>query len=133
MSAASREDNGIVNVGSSHPFDETFVRLESTAKSKGLTIFAIFDFSGDAERSGLKMPRTKMLVFGSPKAGTPLMLAAPSLAIDLPLKILVAEDAGGKATLSYNSLAYLKERHKIPEDLLKNIAGIESIAAAVAR
>ena len=131
MNATTREDNGVVNVMSSHSFDETFTRLESAAKSKGLTLFATIDFSGDAERAGFEMPRTKMLVFGSPTAGTPLMLAAPSLAIDLPLKVLVAEDAGGKTVLSYNSPAYLKERHKIPDELLKNIVGVEAIVAAV--
>jgi uncharacterized protein (DUF302 family) len=132
MSDTTEDDNGIINVRSSHSFDETFGRLESAARSKGLTIFATIDFDGDAERAGLKMRRTKMLIFGSPKSGTPLMLAAPSLAIDLPLKILVSEDAEGKTVLSYNSPAYLKERHKIPKELLKNIAGVESIAASVA-
>jgi uncharacterized protein (DUF302 family) len=132
MSNTTEDDNGIINVRSSHSFDETFARLESAARSKGLTIFATIDFTRDAERAGLKMRRTRMLMFGSPKSGTPLMMAAPSLAIDLPLKILVAEDAEGKTVLSYNSPAYLKERHKIPEELLKNIAGVESIAASVA-
>ena len=75
------------------------------------------------------MPPTKLLIFGSPKAGTPLMLAAPSIAIDLPLKILVREDSQGKVWISYNSSEYLKNRHSLPQDLLQNIAVVEALAA----
>jgi uncharacterized protein (DUF302 family) len=101
-------------------------------QAKGVTIFAIVDHSGEAEKVGLKMPPTKLVIFGSPKAGTPLMLAAPSSAIDLPLKILVWEDGEGKIWVSYNSPAYLGERHGLPEELLRNIAVVETLAAAVA-
>jgi uncharacterized protein (DUF302 family) len=76
----------------------------------------------------MKMPPTKLFIFGSPKAGTPLMLAAPSIAIDLPLKILVWQDPEGKAWVSYNSPAYLQQRHSVPQELLQNIAAVETLA-----
>jgi uncharacterized protein (DUF302 family) len=76
----------------------------------------------------MKMPPTTLLIFGSPRAGTPLMLAAPSVAIDLPLKILVWEDSGGKVWISYNSATYLQERHGLPQELLQNIAVVETLA-----
>jgi uncharacterized protein (DUF302 family) len=120
-------ENGLVQVASEYSFADTASRLESVITSRGLTIFAKIDFSGDAERVGLKMNPTLLLIFGNPKAGTPLMLASPTLAIDFPLKVLVSEDAIGKVWVSYNSLDYLKSRHNIPENLLKNIAGIEPI------
>ena len=124
-------ERGIVQVASGSSFEETFKRLESTVSSRGLTIFARIDFSGDAGRAGLKMNPTRMLIFGSPKAGTLLMVASPTLAIDLPLKVLVSQDNSGKVFLSYNSPEYLKERHNIPEELLKNISGIESIVESL--
>jgi uncharacterized protein (DUF302 family) len=102
-------------------------RLESTLDARGIKIFARIDFSGDAERAGLKMNPTGLLIFGNPKAGTPLMIAAPTLALDLPLKVLVSEDGDGKVMVSYNSPAYLRDRHGIPEELLKNITVISSI------
>jgi uncharacterized protein (DUF302 family) len=89
----------------------------------------VVDHSGEAEKAGLKMPSTKLLIFGSPKAGTPLMLASPSVAIDLPLKILVSEDEQGKAWVSYNSPEYLGQRHGLPAELLQNIAVVETLAA----
>lgn len=124
-------ESGIVQVASESSFEETFKRLESTVASKGLTIFARIDFSGDAGRVGLSMNPSRMLIFGSPKAGTPLMVASPSLALDLPLKVLVSQDNSGKVLLSYNSPEYLKERHNIPEDLLKNISGITAIVDSI--
>ncbi len=117
-------NNGIVHLGSPYSVPETLLRLESAVKSKGLAIFCRVDHSGEAEKAGLKMNPTQLLIFGSPQAGTPLMVASPTLAIDLPLKALVWEDAGGKVWVSYNSPEYLKERHNIPEELVKNIAGI---------
>jgi uncharacterized protein (DUF302 family) len=126
-------ENGIVRIASAHSFDETFDRLESAVKSRGLLVFATIDFDGDAERAGLKMKPTRLLIFGNPKAGTPLMEAAPSVALDFPLKILVSEDSSGMAWVSYNSPEYLRIRHDIPEDLLKNISGIEPIASSAAR
>jgi uncharacterized protein (DUF302 family) len=112
---------------------ETLARLETIVQKKGLTIQARVDHSGDAAKAGLQMRPTKLLVFGNPKAGTPLMIASPSLAIDLPLKALVWEDDEGKVWLSYNSPNYLKERHAIPDNLLQNIAGIGPICAEAVR
>src|ERR1700740_2183306 len=115
-------DNGIVDIPSNHSVDQTVEKLKSILAAKDVTLFVLVDHSGEAEKAGLKMRPTKLLIFGSPKAGTPLMLAAPSIAIDLPLKILVAEDVQGQAWVSYNSTEYLKERHNLPQDLLANIA-----------
>jgi uncharacterized protein (DUF302 family) len=112
--------------------DETVEKLKGILQAKGVTIFAIVDHSGEAEKLGLKMRPTKVVIFGSPKAGTPVMLAAPSVAIDLPLKILIWEDREGKVWVSYNSLTYLQERHGLPKELLQNIAVVETLPAAVA-
>jgi len=116
-------DNGIVHLRSPHSVPETLRRLESLLQAKGVNIFAHVDHSGEAEKAGLKMRPTQLLIFGSPKAGTPLMVASPTLAIDLPLKALAWEDADGAVWLSYNSPEYLQQRHKIPADLMGNIAG----------
>ncbi len=126
------KEEGIVTVLSNHSVDETVEKLKGTLQSKGITLFALVDHSGEAAKVGMKMPNTKLLIFGSPKGGTPLMLAAPSVAIDLPLKILVAEDAQGKVWTSYNSPDYLKERHGFPPDLLPNIAVVGTLAAKAA-
>ena len=126
---ASVPNRGIVARPSRHSVEQTVERLKGILQSKGITLFAVNDHSGEAEKVGMKMRPTKLLVFGSPKAGTPLMLAAPSVAIDLPLKILVWEDGEGKAWLSYNSPAYLGERHDLPRELLANIAVVESLVA----
>jgi uncharacterized protein (DUF302 family) len=107
-------------------------KLKQIVQSKGLTLFALVDHSGEAEKIGMKMRPTRLLIFGSPRAGTPLMLAAPSVAIDLPLKILVWADAQGKVWVSYNSPAYLQERHGFPPDLIQNIAAVEALASAAA-
>jgi uncharacterized protein (DUF302 family) len=116
-------DNGLVKVASRYSVEETVKRLEAAFVDKGLRVFAEIDHSGEAERVGLKMRPTKVLIFGSPKSGTPLMVAAPSLAIDLPLKALVAEDAEGNVCVTYNDPEYLKERHGVPEELIKNLVG----------
>ncbi len=122
-------DSGIIDMPSNHSVDQTVERLKGILAAKGVTLFALIDHSGEAEKAGLKMRPTKLLIFGSPNAGTPLMLAAPSIAIDLPLKILVWEDSGGKVWVSYNSPAYLQERHGLPLELLQNIAVVETLAA----
>jgi len=124
--------NGIIAKSSNHSVEQTVEKLKNILQAKGVTLFAVVDHSGEAEKVGMKMPPTKLLIFGSPKAGTPLMLAAPSIAIDLPLKILVAEDAQGKVWISYNSPAYLQERHSLPPELLANIAVVEALAAKAA-
>jgi uncharacterized protein (DUF302 family) len=128
----SQVNNGIVDKLSHHSVDETAERLKMILQSKGITLFATVDHSGEAEKIGMKMHPTKLLIFGSPKAGTPLMQASPSIAIDLPLKILVREDAQGKTWVSYNSPSYLQERHGIPPELTPNIAMIETLAAKAA-
>jgi len=119
---------GIIDKPSNHSVEETVERLKNILQAKGVTLFALIDHSGEAEKIGMKMPPTKLLVFGSPKAGTPLMLAAPSIALDLPLKILVWEDLQAKVWISYNSPVYLQQRHGLPQDLLQNIAVVETLA-----
>ena len=115
--------NGIVDIPSNHSVEETVERLKAILEAKGVALFALVDHSGEAEKAGMKMRPTKLLIFGSPKAGTPIMLAAPSIAIDLPLKILIWED------ISYNSAEYLRERHDVPNELLQSIAVVETFAA----
>jgi uncharacterized protein (DUF302 family) len=124
--------NGIVNIPGNHSVDQTVERFKGILEEKSLKLFALVDHSGEAERTGMKMPPSKLLIFGSPKAGTPVMLAAPSIAIDLPLKVLVWEDSHGKVWLSYNSPAHLRERHTVPADLLQNIAAVEPLVAEAA-
>ncbi len=121
--------NGIVEIASNHSVDQTVEKLKAILEAKGVNLFALVDHSGEAEKVGMMMPPTRLLIFGSPKAGTPLMLAAPSIAIDLPLKILVSEDNHGKVWISYNSSEYLQERHNLPKDLLQNIAVVATLAA----
>ncbi len=116
--------NGMVHLNSPYSVAETITRLEALLKAQGLTEFCRIDHSGEAEKVGFTMPATQVIIFGSPKGGTPLMIASPTLAIDLPLKALIWEDAGGQVRVSYNSPEYLKQRHNIPDDLLKNIAGL---------
>ena len=122
-------DTGMIDTPSNHSVDETVEKLKGLLQARGVTLFALVDHSVEAEKVGINMPPTKLLIFGSPKAGTPVMLAAPSSAIDLPLKILIWEDAQGKVRASYNSPDYLQERHGIPQELLQNIAVVETLAA----
>ena len=119
--------NGMDHLRSNYSVAETVSRLESVLRAHGLTIFGRVDHSGEAEKVGLKMRPTQLLIFGNPKGGTPLMVAAPTLAIDLPLKALAWEDGGGAAWLSYNSSEYLMTRHEVPGDLIANIAGAEGL------
>jgi uncharacterized protein (DUF302 family) len=125
-------NNGIIHKPSNHSVDETLRKLQDFLEAKGIAIFALVDHSGEAKKVGMQMPNTKLLIFGNPKGGTPLMLAAPSIAIDLPLKILIWEDNQGKAWVSYNSPEYLAERHGLPHNLVQNIAFVETLAASVA-
>jgi uncharacterized protein (DUF302 family) len=129
---AQAEDNGIISKPSNHSVDETVEKAKEILQSKGVTLFALIDHSGEADKAGLKMAPTKLLIFGSPKAGTPLMLASPSIAIDLPLKLLVWEDGKGRVWVSYNSPDYLLKRHNLPPDLLKNMAVVGALAAKAA-
>jgi uncharacterized protein (DUF302 family) len=130
---ASNVENGIVTIAGHHPVDEIVTKLEQILKAKGVKLFALVDHSGEADKAGMHMPPTKLLIFGNPKAGTPLMLATPGIAIDLPLKILVWEDSGGKVWISYNSAAYLQARHNLPADLLPNIAVVDTLAKSAAQ
>jgi uncharacterized protein (DUF302 family) len=126
----SRSDNGVIHLPSSYSVANTLQRLEAVITAKGLTIFARIDHSGEAAKVGLEMQPTELLIFGSAKSGTPLMIASPSLALDLPLKALVWQDMEGAVWLSYNSPEYLQQRHDVPEALIQNIAGIRSICEA---
>jgi len=123
-------DNGIITLPIQHSVDQTVEKLQALLRAKGVMLFALVDHSWEAAKVGMKLPPTKLVIFGNPKAGTPLMLAAPSVAIDLPLKILVWEDGQGKVWLSYNSPAYLQQRHGVPEALLPTIAVVEALARA---
>ena len=121
-------DKGILSKPSAHSVDDTIKKLKEMLQAKGVALFALVDHSGEAEKVGMKMPPTKLLIFGNPKAGTPVMQAAPSAAIDLPLKILVAEDEQGRVWISYNSPEYLQARHGFSQELLKNISIVEALA-----
>lgn len=125
------DKEGVIQVTTNHSFAETFELLESKVVSLGLIVFARIDFQKDAEKAELNMKPTRLLIFGNPKAGTPLIIASPTIAIDFPLKVLVSEDEQGKVWLTYNSPQYLKDRHNIPEALLKNISGIVDIVESV--
>jgi uncharacterized protein (DUF302 family) len=125
---ATTASKGIVDRLSNHSVAETVGKLKDILQSKGVALFALIDHSGEAEKVGLKMFPTKLLIFGNPKAGTPLMLAAPSSALDLPLKILIWQDAQERVWVSYNSPAYLLERHSLPPELLPNISVVDTLA-----
>jgi uncharacterized protein (DUF302 family) len=122
-------ENGLLQAASPYTVDETVNRLESILAERGVRMFALIDHSGEAAKIGMKMRPTKLVIFGSPKGGTPVMVAAPTLAIDLPLKALVWEDESGKVWVSYNSPAYLQQRHGVPEELIKNIGVVGALVA----
>jgi uncharacterized protein (DUF302 family) len=126
---SSNQVPGFISKPSQHSVPETIQRLSAALKSRGVAIFALVDHSGEAEKAGLKMRPTQLLIFGNPKAGTPLMVAASSTAIDLPIKALAWEDADGKVWLSYNSPDYLQRRHGFPSELEKNLAAVEPLLA----
>jgi len=129
----SNQGKGIIELTSSYSVDQTIERLKGSLGSKGITLFALVDHSGEAEKAGMKMRPTKLLIFGSPKAGTPIMLATPSIAIDLPLKILVSENERHEVQISYNSPEYLQQRHGFSSELLANIAVVADLANQAAR
>jgi uncharacterized protein (DUF302 family) len=124
-------NNGIVNKSSKHSVDDTLGKLQNILEAKGIAVFALIDHSGEAKKVGLKMRPTKLLIFGNPKGGTPLMLAAPSIAIDLPLKILIWQDDQEKVWVSYNTPEYLAERHGLPPNLVQNIGFVETLAVNI--
>jgi uncharacterized protein (DUF302 family) len=124
--------NGIVNKPSKHSVDDTVGKLQNILEAKGIAVFALIDHSGEAAKVGMKMRPTKLLIFGNPKGGTPLMLAAPSIAIDLPVKILIWEDDQETVWVSYNTPEYLAERHGLPPHLTQNIGFLETLASNIA-
>ncbi|MGC2301475.1 MAG: DUF302 domain-containing protein [Acidobacteriaceae bacterium] len=124
--------NGIVSLRSQHTVEQTVERVKGVLEAKGVTLFALVDHSGEAQKAGMTMRPTKLLIFGNPVGGTPVMVAAPSSAIDLPLKILVWEDGEGVVWLSWNSPEYLRDRHGVPEPLVKNISVAGALAAKAA-
>src|ERR1700739_1043584 len=122
--AVEHSENGTVTIQSRHTVDETLARLTQLLQTKSIQVFAVVDHSGEAAKAGLKMPNTKLIIFGNPKAGTPLMLARPSIAIDLPLKILISEDMNAGTWISYNSPQFLQKRHGLPAELAGVLAGV---------
>jgi uncharacterized protein (DUF302 family) len=126
-SMTSIESNGIVDALSNYPVDRTVENLQRILTSKGIPVFALIDHSGEAAKIGVKMLPTKLLIFGSPKAGTPIMLVAPTAALDLPLKVLVWQDQSERVWMSYNSVDFLQSRHEIPAELMQKISVVESI------
>jgi uncharacterized protein (DUF302 family) len=123
--------NGLVTLKSAHSVDETVAKIRALLEAKQIKEFALLDHSGEAAKAGLTMPKTQVVMFGNPKGGTPLMVAAPSVAIDLPLKLLVREDEAGQVWVSYWSAQALLARHGLPESFASNIAVIELIARQV--
>ena len=117
--------NGLISHPSPYTVAETLDRLEALLRAKNITIFARIDHSGEAAKVGLTMPPTQLLIFGNPQGGTPIMLAAPLAAIDLPLKALAWQDTTGKVWLSINDPQSLKSRYALSDDLLKPISGLE--------
>ena len=126
------QDPGILSIPAQASVDQTVASLTETLAAKNITLFALVDHSGEAAKAGMSMPPTKLLIFGSPRAGTPIMLAAPTAALDLPLKILVHEDTDGKVWVTYNAPSYLQQRHAIPNELMPNITVIEQLARSAA-
>jgi uncharacterized protein (DUF302 family) len=130
--SANESDQGIKIVAVSSGVDETMDRLESLAKKRGLTVFARINFAKDAAAAGLSMQPTQLLILGSPAAGTPLMVAAPGTALDLPLKVLAWADAANRCWVSFNTPEYLQRRHGFPAEMMANIAGLEKLVQAAA-
>jgi uncharacterized protein (DUF302 family)/uncharacterized membrane protein YidH (DUF202 family) len=128
----SNSANGMVTIPGHQSVDQTVQKLQGILQAKGVKLFAMIDHSGEAEKAGMPMRPSKLMIFGNPQAGTPLMVAAPTVAIDLPLKVLVWEDAAGKVWISYNTPAYLQARHSLPAELIRNIAVVEALAAKAA-
>ena len=121
-------DNGIVSIPCREGVDATLRKLQGILETAGVKIFTLVDHSGEAVKAGFEMRNTKLLIFGNPKGGTPLMLAAPTAALDLPLKILIWEDAAGRTWIAYNSVEFIRERHGLSADLAAKIAVIDQIA-----
>lgn len=123
---------GLVRLLSRHSVAATIDRLEASLKQRGILVFARIDFSGDAARAGLRMQPEQMLIFGNPKAGTPLMLQAPAVGLDLPLKLLAWEDAEARVWIAYNDPQYIVRRHGLEEALAGNLAAVVPLIEAAA-
>jgi uncharacterized protein (DUF302 family) len=128
--SVNTSDQGIKIMAASSGIDETMDRLETLAKKRGLTVFARINFAKDAAAAGLTMQPTQLLILGSPAAGTPLMVAAPGTALDLPLKVLAWQDVANRCWVSFNTAEYLQQRHGFPTALIANIAGLEKLVQA---
>ncbi len=122
--------DGIASQPSPYPFAQTVERLESALRSRNITLFARIDHAGEAAKVGLTMPPTQVLIFGNPRAGTPLMLAAPAIAIDLPLKVLIQQDQAGKVSVSYNTARFLQQRYGLNDEQAKVLGAVEGLVAA---
>jgi uncharacterized protein (DUF302 family) len=133
MGASTLAESGVMRIPSSRKVAETVARLEALLEERGIMIFARIDFSGDAGRAGLAMRAEQMLVFGNPRAGTPLMQAEPLAGLDLPLKALVFEDAGGKAWIAWNDPQYIVRRHALPAALAANLAAVTPLIERAAQ
>ena len=124
---------GLVTVRSARSVHDTVARVQGALEAKGIKLFDVIDHSGEAEKAGMQLRDTKLLIFGSPKAGTPLMQAAPSIAIDLPLKVLVWEDDAGAVWLTYNTPEHLIARHHVKPELAGPLNALRDLVEAVAR
>lgn len=123
---------GIQTRATRYSVDDTVNRLKALLLEDNIRLFTLIDHSGEAQAAGIEMPPTKLLIFGNPKGGTPLMLAAPSTALDLPLKILVVQQPNGETLLSWNTSAWLQQRHGFPEELQRNLYAVEMLVSKAA-
>src|SRR5205823_650849 len=126
-SATPPSVEGILTRSSPFSVEETLQRLQEAIHSRNLILFAHIDHSGEARRIGLKMQEAHVLIFGNPKGGTPLMIASPLLALDLPLKVLVWQGADDRTWMSSTSAAYLKVRYDLPQELAGNLAVVDAV------
>lgn len=124
MATPQEVDAGIRTLPAHHSVNDTIDRLAALLKERGITIFARIDFSSDAAKNGLTMLPEQQLIFGNPKAGTPLMVASPTAALDLPIRVVCWQDKDGKTWLAYNEPSYVIKRHGLAENLANNLAAV---------
>ncbi|MDH3000904.1 hypothetical protein A1D23_10595 [Chelonobacter oris] len=127
LSQAELADNGLLTVTSRYDAPETVQRIEQAVTDKGMTVFGIIDHQKAAQENELTMPAATVILFGNPKAGTPIMLASPTMALDLPLKALIWEDQQGTVFVSLNKAAFLGQRHGVAQDIVRKLAGAETL------
>ncbi len=125
-----RAADGITTRPSAYSVAETVDRLEAVLRTRNITVFTKIDHAAEASKVGLTMPPTQLLIFGDPRGGTPLMLAAPMIAIDLPLKVLVWQDSAGKVSVSYNTADFLRQRYGLNDEQAKTLGAVEALVAA---